>query len=312
MSSPSVSVVIPVYRAAEYVGEAVRSALAEPETLEVILVEDGSDDGSLEVCRRLAEDARVRLFTHDDGANRGAAASRNLAISHAEGRTVAFLDADDWFLPGRLSGPVAVLEADPAIDGVYDAVGVEFETDEAREEWQSSMGGGDLTTMNRRVAADDLLSAILLEGAGMFCTDGVVVRRSVFDRVGLFRTDLRVAEDTEMWWRLAAACRLVPGSLESAVAVRRRHGKNTLTPENPERVGAGFRAALSVYRWGRKMRLPPEKRLVLLRALLGAVLMGGGRTGRLLRSLAACPWLPATREFWRVTGGRLRRGGRKV
>ena len=76
-----VSVIIPVYNAAAYVGQAVRSALEQPETREVILIEDGSQDTSLQVCRELegAFDS-VRLLRHPDGKNLGAGASRNLGI----------------------------------------------------------------------------------------------------------------------------------------------------------------------------------------------------------------------------------------
>lgn len=74
-----VSVVIPVYNAAPFVRDAVESALAQPETGEVILVEDGSLDDSLTVCRALAaENDRVKLYRHPNGENCGAGASRFL------------------------------------------------------------------------------------------------------------------------------------------------------------------------------------------------------------------------------------------
>ena len=102
----TVSVVIPVYQAAAFVEQAVESALAQPETGEVLLVEDGSGDGSLAECERLAAgDGRVRLLRHPNGENRGAGASRNLGIEQSTCPLVAFLDADDYYLLGRFAGP---------------------------------------------------------------------------------------------------------------------------------------------------------------------------------------------------------------
>jgi glycosyltransferase involved in cell wall biosynthesis len=99
-----VDVIVPVYNAADYVRKAVESALARPETVEVILVEDGSTDESLAVCQELAaEYPTVRLYRHPNGENRGAGASRNLAISESTRGHIAFLDAD-YFLPCRFSG----------------------------------------------------------------------------------------------------------------------------------------------------------------------------------------------------------------
>src|SRR6478735_3013546 len=98
MSLFKVSVIVPVYNAAPYVEEAVRSAVSLPEVGEVILVEDGSADNGLEVCKILVQHyANVKLFQHEDGKNRGAGESRNLALKHSRFPYIAFLDADDIF-----------------------------------------------------------------------------------------------------------------------------------------------------------------------------------------------------------------------
>lgn len=119
-----VSVVIPVYRAPAFVRMALESALAQPEMSEVLLVEDGSPDDSLAVCEELRSlHSRVRLLRHPGGANRGAGASRNLGIETATAPYVAFLDADDYFLPGRFARDVALLEQDAGVVGVYRVMG---------------------------------------------------------------------------------------------------------------------------------------------------------------------------------------------
>lgn len=85
-------------------GQPVASALAEPETGEVLLVEETSPDGALAVCEQLAaRDERVRVLRHPGGENRGAAASRNLGIQQASCLFIGFLDTDDYYLPGRFT-----------------------------------------------------------------------------------------------------------------------------------------------------------------------------------------------------------------
>jgi len=90
-----VSVVIPVYNAAEFVRKAVESALEQEQTSQVVLVEDGSIDGSLAVCRQLeSQYPSVTLVRHMDGGNHGAGASRNPGIQRSDAPFVAFLDDD--------------------------------------------------------------------------------------------------------------------------------------------------------------------------------------------------------------------------
>src|SRR5687767_10956534 len=97
-----ISVIIPVYNAEKYVTQAVESALQFEEVYEVILIEDKSPDNALEVCRQLAEkNDRVKLFQHPDKGNHGAGPTRNLGLENATGDFIAFLDADDYYLPNR-------------------------------------------------------------------------------------------------------------------------------------------------------------------------------------------------------------------
>ena len=98
-----ISVIIPVYNAADFVANAVQSALDQPETVEVLLIEDGAPDNSLEVCQALTEQYEtVRLYRHSGGVNLGAGASRNLGMQNSTEDFIAFLDADDFWLPYHL------------------------------------------------------------------------------------------------------------------------------------------------------------------------------------------------------------------
>ena len=92
--APMVSIVVPVYNAERYLGECIDSVVGQSyEDWELILVDDGSTDGSLAICREAAgHDRRIRVFSQ---ANAGVSSARNVALSHAQGRYVLFLDSDD-------------------------------------------------------------------------------------------------------------------------------------------------------------------------------------------------------------------------
>jgi glycosyltransferase involved in cell wall biosynthesis len=114
----SVSVIIPVYNAAAYVNKAVESALMQPEVAEILLIEDGSTDNSLAICKTIAEkNDKVKLLFHKNNTNKGAGESRNLGVKNAKSDFIAFLDADDYFLPGRFEAEKKMF-TDENVDGV--------------------------------------------------------------------------------------------------------------------------------------------------------------------------------------------------
>lgn len=263
-----ISVVIPVFNAAKYVTQAVESALQQPETGEVLLIEDGSPDNSLQVCRELAaESNKVMLLRHSDGKNHGAGASRNLGIRNARFEFISFLDADDYYLPGRFSVAGLIFAADPQAEGVYEAIGIHFENEAAAQRWREK-NRPLLTTMPEPVPPDCLFESQLPVGKYFHCsTNGWVVRKSVFDKSGLFDEHLLIHEDTVMFAKFAAVGRMLPGRLDEPVATRRVHDHNTIFAP---------RSALEVYNnriimwstlweWGSKNLCKSRQRLLLWR-----------------------------------------------
>lgn len=256
-----VSVIIPVFHAADYVQQAVASALAQPETGEVILVEDGSADDSLAVCRRLAEQhAAVHLFRHPGGANRGAGASRNLGIEASTCPLVAFLDADDVFLPGRFATAMEVFAVNPDADGVYEITGIFFEDEQSRQRaCEAGWGPMSQMGMRRRVDPANLFETLAAGGAGSFCTDGIVVRRDLFAKSGCFNPTLRTGQDTHLWIRMAAVGRLYPGKTDAPVSLCRIHAGNRVTGHSRQNQLGGIRQVWGdLILWGRARDLPRE------------------------------------------------------
>jgi len=117
-----VSCIVTFLNTEGFLGEAIESVLAQThENLELVLVDDGSTDGSTKVARRYAErfPEKVRYLEHEGHENRGAAASRNLGMGEAGGEYIALLDSDDVWLGHKLEEQVAILEDYPQAGMVY-------------------------------------------------------------------------------------------------------------------------------------------------------------------------------------------------
>lgn len=120
--TPRVSTVVIFLNPGRYFEEAIESVLSQDYgDQELLLVDDGSTDGSAEIARGHAErePERIRYLAHPKGENRGMSASRNLGIGAARGEYLAFLDADDTWLPGKLTRQVAILDSYPDAAMVY-------------------------------------------------------------------------------------------------------------------------------------------------------------------------------------------------
>lgn len=189
MTEPTVSVVVPAYNAAAFVRRAVDSVLAQTwADCELLVVDDGSTDGTLDVLAAYRD--RLRVLTQ---ANAGPAAARNHGLRAARGRYVAFLDADDWWLPAKLERQVELLESRPEIGFCSTATRVVTEAGDPAGDWPcAGIDGSLLETLFVRSAA--------VSGS----TSGVLARRELLMDVGGFDEALRGFEDPDLWIRLAA------------------------------------------------------------------------------------------------------------
>ncbi|HEY8580870.1 MAG TPA: glycosyltransferase, partial [Beijerinckiaceae bacterium] len=153
----------------------------------IIVVDDGSKDATPEIVRAMMRvEPRLRLLRQE---NAGVAQARNVGVRSARGAFVAFLDADDLWEVGHVAGHVAAFARDPAL-------GVSFSNARFMD-YRGRLTGDASRTRAGAVAARDILS-------GNPCTtcSTMVVRKACFDSIGLFRSDLRRAEDQE--WLLRA------------------------------------------------------------------------------------------------------------
>lgn len=220
--APVVSVVMPAYNVAWCVGRAVDSVLAQDYgACELIVVNDGSTDKTAEV---LAAYGDAITVIHQG--NRGMSAARNAGMRAARGEYVAFLDSDDWWLPGKLSRQVELLHSRPEIGFCSTAARVENPEGKLLNLWRCRHG------------RTDMLETLFAENAAIAggCS-AVMVRKSLLDRTGLFDESLRGFEDPDLWMRLAAvsgyAC------LDEVLAVILRREKSVSGNLDAMRAAAG-------------------------------------------------------------------------
>lgn len=186
---PVVSIIIPAYNAAEFIGETLDSVFAQSFTrYEVIVINDGSPD--TEVLERVLERYPSKLRYLKQG-NRGAAAARNTGLRAAEGEFVAFLDADDTWLPGFLDNQIEFLKRSKA-DLVYaDALLV----------GDSPLAGK--TFMQVQPSCGEVTPESLLAVKVTVLTSTVLARKEPIFEVGLFDETFRRGHDFDLWLRLA-------------------------------------------------------------------------------------------------------------
>ncbi len=226
-----ISVIIPVYNAEEYVSQAVESALQFEEVYEVILIEDKSPDNALEVCRKLEEKHnRVKLYQHPDKGNHGAGASRNLGMEKVTGDFVAFLDADDYYLPNRFDAERELFK-NPDVEGVYGAIGVKYYSEKAREQYYP-IYKDKLDTVYKKTKPEDVYQGLIsLRGTfGLIHLDTLTLRRSSLSKMDrFFETSLRLHQDSEVIIRFAYYLKLYTGINDEAIALRGVHENNRIT-----------------------------------------------------------------------------------
>lgn len=221
-----ISVVIPVYNAARHLAESIESALMQPEVKEVLLIEDASKDDSLAICSSYASrnDDRVKLLIHPRNINKGAGESRNLGILNAAGEYVAFLDADDFYLPGRFAETLLVFQRNSNSDGVYETVGSRKEEHGLSKDMAHRAG----TLVSRIVPVDPekLFELLALAKQGYIHLNGLTLRRSSIEPDLLFDPILKQCQDTDFLLRWSARKKLYGGNPDRIVAIRRVHDQN--------------------------------------------------------------------------------------
>ena len=208
---PSTSVVVPCYNAGAYVSDAIESILRQDhQANEIIVIDDGSVDGSAAlVTEHFGSRVRYQFQPHQ-----GMSAARNQGIRLARASCVAFLDADDLWPPASLRARLTRLAASPEIDCVYGL---------AEQFISPEIDPATRATLHCPVGAQP----VRLAGA-------MLIRRSVFDRIGVFDVSLKLGETMD-WVARFEEHGLAAAVVDGIVLKRRIHGMNTVIKEKDRR-----------------------------------------------------------------------------
>ena len=218
-----ISVIIPVYNCEQWLEESIASALQFDMVKEVIVVDDGSSDNSPKLISKLVEsDPRIVRLSHQNNENKGRSASRNLGTQVATQPWVAFLDADDYFLPNRFDG----IDWDTEIDGYYGTI--------VSKNLVNTDQSGVLTGVPKSVKPEELFEYLTEQSEHYFSIISMTIRRDKLLSTTLFDEQLAIGEDTDLIWRLSHELSLDQGNMSDPIAVRRVHASNH-DPEDPGR-----------------------------------------------------------------------------
>lgn len=258
------SVVIPAFNAERFLRRAVESVFAtDYPDVEVVIVNDGSTDGTARLAEALCNEyaPKCRLLGHPDGGNHGVGASRNLGVEAGDSEWVAFLDADDFYLPNRFDALRSISTADGPVDAVYEIA--EVRSDSIGQAPAPAAANGRFG-IDRDLGRNALLEE-LLRGV-CWATSAITLRRTVLRRTGLFDPEKKIAEDCDLWFRIAAIGQVVAGSLVQPVSVYWRHASNTYSYRIEHRVPM-VRAMLDAWNWARRKQAPADALAVFATAV---------------------------------------------
>ncbi len=197
---PLVSIILPVYNCEKFIGEALESIFTDTyKPKEIIVVDDGSTDNSARIASGFTD---VKIISRK---HKGVSVARNVGIKAAKGAYITFLDSDDIWIPDRLKYTIGYFSNHPNIEYVLGKQQMFLENDcpkppSIKQEWLDNPQNGSGTCV-------------------------LMVKKSCFDRVGLFNPDYNIGEDTE--WLLRANEANIPMARIPLVIIKRRiHGAN--------------------------------------------------------------------------------------
>ncbi|MCL1829650.1 MAG: glycosyltransferase [Oscillospiraceae bacterium] len=210
MFEPFISIVIPVYNGADHMREAIDSAFDQTYgNLEVLVVNDGSDDGGQTENIALSYGGRIRYFSKPNG---GVASALNLGIREMRGEYFSWLSHDDKYFPNKISAQVELLS------GMQDKTAVVFSG------WAVADAKGRETHRvlpSEKYTAKQLSTPLFALMHGMINGCSLLIHKSHFDRVGVFDESLPTTQDYDLWFRIMKSAQI--GCRPEALSMTRVH-----------------------------------------------------------------------------------------
>lgn len=294
---PKVSVIIPAYNCGAYIAQAIQSVLNQSHrNLEIIVVDDGSSDNTLQALAPYLEQIQLLRQT-----NSGVATARNTGLRAARGEFLAFLDADDWWTPYRISTQLAALELFPNAGLVFSDFAVVDQNGTLRMprgiRWKYGSMGDEKAAAWEKIFSDsssimwqrgnDAQEKVLtyhgsilprLFQGNFINTCSVLLKREVFDQIGEFDPNLQTEEDYEYWLRVTHKWSAIYVDYP-LVTFRLSPGQLTRT-DNDERVAKNIFAVIQRTSTAMSAHLQPHQvamRFAQMYLRLGVIALRAGR-----------------------------------
>jgi glycosyltransferase involved in cell wall biosynthesis len=226
MTEPKISVIIPFLNMHRFLADAVGSVYVQTVSdWEILLVDDGSDDGSAELAQEYArrDPERVQILIPDPSTPHGASAARNRGLQTARGEYIAFLDADDIWLPEKLERQKKILEESPEAAMTFARVRYFFDDPKEGTGWDQPFA-----PLEERIYHPPELTVAFLRDANIYpCPTATLIRRTALAEVGGFEERFRkVRTDMAVWAKLSLR---FPVRADSAFVARyRQHGQSSV------------------------------------------------------------------------------------
>jgi glycosyltransferase involved in cell wall biosynthesis len=247
LKEPKVSVVIPVFNCANFIGDAVESVLCQTlKPIEIIVVNDGSTDNTNDILKKYS--GKIICIQQE---NRGPASARNNGIRNAKGEFIAFLDSDDIWVPNKLERQMEVFLRNPDLAMVYSRC-VDFDSED----------GTSLANSPTSVYSGEIFEKLLTES--FIPLPSVVVRSWILTAVGMFDESLITAEDNNLYLKIAKTWHIF--GLDEVLVRRRRHAGNlSFRADVPIGTLKNLDRIVALYPETAPEKWPPMKRAYLLR-----------------------------------------------
>jgi teichuronic acid biosynthesis glycosyltransferase TuaG len=206
--SDMISVIMPVYNAGKFIDEAVESVVSQSyANWELLLIDDGSNDGSIDILREWSnKDGRISILQHPNGINKGVSSSRNMGLKYAKGEWVAFLDADDVWMPEKLQKQFEkIMEInDSKLYFLYSTARVIDENGniiKSKDERKEHNPKYDIIGAGKPGLSVNSFRWVTKKGFEA-PTSSVIVKTDIIKHLGGFEEDLNDTEDAIMWYRI--------------------------------------------------------------------------------------------------------------
>lgn len=193
MENPKISIITPTFNRSDFIAQAIQSVLDQDYgNFEHLIVDDGSTDNTKEVIEPFLADQRLRYFYQE---NQGQSAARNLALAHASGDFICFLDSDNSWLPEKLGNQLEEFRRHPEVDVIYgDCITIDE-------------NGNEISRDNMRRHSGFIVLNLLKDNCVSMNT--AMTRRRCFDEMGGMSEKRRVADDYDLWLRFSAKYRFL-------------------------------------------------------------------------------------------------------